>query len=266
MNAAPAMAQSKDLYPADRDAMQKKLLLMLNTPTPQIDSWSGPNGDGDITVSMARSSTQGMPCSDLATCASPCRNYSFTFVGERQDGWIVNEERTAKVCMSSSGQWSRQGREELSKSTELNLSPRKQAELDEQSEQRKLDAERRRKLEEDRQKREQEDIARHQAAAQAAAKAQQAEKDKLAAVIRDIQDNLIQLHYMSGPADGVLGVQSINALQSFLDDERIGITLGRNPDISTLETVLDDLEVSVQRLEFTKPCPLTEAEAYRVCF
>ncbi len=257
-----ALANNPDMYTADYQAMKRTLNDMLTSPKAQAKSWTGVNGDGDLRVSLAISSSQGFPCENLSTCENACRNYTYTFVGERKDGWIVNEERTGRICLSARNSWDLQGSESVKKTRKLNKSQK----LIDAETQKKIAAERDRlrKAEEDRKKVEREAAIRKAEEQKRLEREREEERQKniLVAqqserkdIVRRVQLKLNELQYNVGIADGAYGQQTLDGIMSFVSDARIeGIDFNKVPSNAVLETVDGELSKVIRKQEGLSDC------------
>lgn len=231
--------QASELYPADERAMKRQLSTILNQAEGVIKRWKGPNGSGEITLSLAFSQKTGSPCKDIASCESACRKMSYTFVGERKDGMNVNVEKAANVC-NSSGSWEYSSGEKIVNEVVLGKSPG----LLKREEDARRAAETQRKANEDRQRQESEARQRQQLAAQKARedRARKNANQQRATLVASIQSKLNNLRYDVGSPDGAIGAQTLSAMEEFLLDERHPLVMtssADNSDLETLDALLD---------------------------
>lgn len=248
-NCELAQAQTPNLRPADRAKVTNTIRSLLLDPSPQIEKWSGSDGSsGEVTMRAVISSSEGRTCADLANCPSPCRGYRFTFVGERSDGWIVNEERAGRYCLNGR-QWTLAGAERVNNSQKLQKSAALIANEDrvkrnaEEEEQRRLAARRAQEEEGRRQAARRADAERRAQADITAASEQQALRK---ASIEAIQSGLEALQYYSGGIDGVMGQGTRAAMRAFLDDLAEGV-LAANPTNSDLASLADRISAAVSQ-------------------
>lgn len=246
-----AHSNNNDMYAEDYAAMQSVLKPLLSTPTAQAKSWTGINGDGDIRVSLAISSSQGMPCQSISDCEKPCRNYTYTYVGERKDGWIINEERTGRLCYLGPRGWDLQSAETVRKSRKLNKSQRlidAETAKKVEAEKEKIRKEQEARLEQERLRKEKLD--RENRAKENADKERELteQKERFASLVISIQSDLGQLKYNVGTPDGAFGQQTMNAINNFVRDANHGDTIvSQSPTLSNLELVKTILTRTVER-------------------
>ena len=257
-----AFANNSDMYTADYQAMKRALNSMLTSPKAQAKSWTGVNGDGDLRVSLAISSSQGLPCENLSNCENACRNYTYTFVGERKDGWIVNEERTGRICLSARNNWDIQGSESVKKTRKLNKSQR----LIDAETQKKIDAERDnlRKAEEDRKRLEREAAIKEANEQKRLEREREDERQKNIVIaqqserkvfVRSVQLKLNELQYNVGTADGAYGQQTLDGIMDFVSDARIeGINFNTVPSNAVLEMVDGELSKVIRKQKSLSGC------------
>lgn len=263
-----ALCNNNEMYAEDYAAMQSALKPMLSTPTAQAKSWSGINGDGDIRVSLAISSSQGMPCQSISDCESPCRNYTYTYVGERKDGWVINEERTGRLCYLGPRGWNLQSSETVKKSRMLNKSQRL---IDEETakavakEKEKIRKEQEAKDEQDRINRERAVRDKREREIAEREKKILDQKEKRFVLVKSIQTDLNTLRYEVGVPDGAFGEQTMNGVQLFISDSNLSNVVFSNiPSNDELETVRSALKTVISNQENLQGCESPQKN-YLVC-